>query len=284
MINKDNTDYFADLQSDLNSAPVGKPKGEEYKETCLQCMGSGLYRGPSRYGSSCFLCKGKGYRIFKSKPEVRAKNKAKSAAKKKAEAERKAAELASKIMTFYKSNEELVDFIDNNRGWSSFYASLWNGLNQFGSLTDGQIQSVKKAMEKSKQPKVADTNISGEGFTKLLAGFNAARESGLKWPKLRIDNIEFTAAGQNSKNPGCLYVKRSSIYIGKITKEGEYFKGRDATADDVSLIERIGRDPFAEAVAYGRRTGNCACCGRELTNAESVALGIGPICAGRFGW
>lgn len=35
-----------------------------------------------------------------------------------------------------------------------------------------------------------------------------------------------------------------------------------------------------EAAAYGRRTGRCMCCGRTLTNPESIAAGIGPICAG----
>jgi hypothetical protein len=37
-------------------------------------------------------------------------------------------------------------------------------------------------------------------------------------------------------------------------------------------------------VAYGKRTGACSCCGRELTNGESIDRGIGPICAEKYGW
>lgn len=37
------------------------------------------------------------------------------------------------------------------------------------------------------------------------------------------------------------------------------------------------------AVAYGKRTGRCGICGRELTDPASIAAGIGPICAQRFG-
>jgi len=37
-----------------------------------------------------------------------------------------------------------------------------------------------------------------------------------------------------------------------------------------------------EAKAYGRKTGSCYMCGRELTKQESIDAGIGPICAGKF--
>ena len=34
----------------------------------------------------------------------------------------------------------------------------------------------------------------------------------------------------------------------------------------------------SEAQEFGKRTGTCVCCGRELTNEESRNLGIGPVC------
>lgn len=37
-----------------------------------------------------------------------------------------------------------------------------------------------------------------------------------------------------------------------------------------------------EAAAFGKETGRCCCCARKLTNPESIAAGIGPICAGRL--
>jgi len=39
---------------------------------------------------------------------------------------------------------------------------------------------------------------------------------------------------------------------------------------------------LAQAKAIGHETGHCVMCGRELTVPESVAAGIGPVCAKKF--
>lgn len=38
-----------------------------------------------------------------------------------------------------------------------------------------------------------------------------------------------------------------------------------------------------EAAKFGHTTGTCLVCARTLTDPESVARGIGPVCASRFG-
>jgi hypothetical protein len=85
-------------------------------------------------------------------------------------------------------------------------------------------------------------------------------------------------------NVGCIYVKQDGCYMGKITLAGEF---RPAYGiDPASVIEALNnaqQDPTAAAIAFGRETGNCSCCGRELTKADSIALGIGPICLDRLG-
>ena len=48
------------------------------------------------------------------------------------------------------------------------------------------------------------------------------------------------------------------------------------------VLLAISVDPEAAARRYGRELGVCGVCGRTLTNSESRAAGIGPICAGRF--
>lgn len=48
-------------------------------------------------------------------------------------------------------------------------------------------------------------------------------------------------------------------------------------------VRALLADPHAAAVTYGRTTGRCAICGRRLTDPVSIAAGIGPICAARFG-
>lgn len=39
-----------------------------------------------------------------------------------------------------------------------------------------------------------------------------------------------------------------------------------------------------EAAEFGHTHGYCMMCGRLLTNEESIAAGIGPVCAGKMGW
>ena len=39
-----------------------------------------------------------------------------------------------------------------------------------------------------------------------------------------------------------------------------------------------------DAARFGLLTGVCACCGRTLTDPESIARGIGPVCARNRGW
>ena len=73
-------------------------------------------------------------------------------------------------------------------------------------------------------------------------------------------------------------------YLGKITPEDKFLRSRDCTDADAEVVARVAADPAAAATAHGHEYGQCSCCGRELTNPESVARGIGPICADRWGW
>lgn len=68
-----------------------------------------------------------------------------------------------------------------------------------------------------------------------------------------------------------LYAMRFDPKKGWVYERGVV---RKLTSDDRATLEK--------AQEYGRRTKRCAVCGRLLTNAESVARGIGPICAQAF--
>lgn len=50
------------------------------------------------------------------------------------------------------------------------------------------------------------------------------------------------------------------------------------------ILSEIGKDARAASIAYGREIGACGVCGRTLTDAESRANGIGPVCAENIGW
>jgi hypothetical protein len=50
----------------------------------------------------------------------------------------------------------------------------------------------------------------------------------------------------------------------------------------LAVLTLIAADPEAAASLFGHEYGRCGICGRGLTNDESRARGIGPVCARRF--
>jgi hypothetical protein len=51
-----------------------------------------------------------------------------------------------------------------------------------------------------------------------------------------------------------------------------------------TILSKIAADAPGAAARYGHEIGACGLCGRTLTNDESRARGIGPICAAKAGW
>lgn len=73
---------------------------------------------------------------------------------------------------------------------------------------------------------------------------------------------------------GYTFVKRQS--------GGNYINVRGNEAQDI--LHAIAADPNQAMRMYGILLGKCGHCGRALTDAESRAAGIGPVCAGKMGW
>ena len=51
-----------------------------------------------------------------------------------------------------------------------------------------------------------------------------------------------------------------------------------------ALLTYIGNHAAECSAAYGHLTTRCGLCNRVLSDTESIARGIGPICAGKVGW
>lgn len=52
----------------------------------------------------------------------------------------------------------------------------------------------------------------------------------------------------------------------------------------MKLLKEEHKMTLEQAKEYGALYGTCCVCGRTLTNEESIAAGIGPICAEKGGW
>ena len=142
-------------------------------------------------------------------------------------------------------------------------------------------------------PTIAKPDAPAHRFAELAEAVNTMQAAANEAAAMKGKNagkitLRFVGASVSSviqgPNVGCLYVKDGGAYMGKITQAGEF---RPAYGVDPSgVIEALAeaqKDPTAAAIAYGRETGSCSCCGRELTNEVSIALGIGPICLERMG-
>lgn len=258
-----------------------------FAERCPKCNGSGMWRGYTGRGGRCFTCKGKGQREFKTSPEARAKSRENAAARKvRAADEWKAA------------NPDAWRWIANRSASFGFAASMSQAIDKYGHLTDGQLAAVERCIvsdatkaerDEARRQQWEAERLAREAAAPVVSvaaietAFSNAYGNGVKWPKLRLDTFVFSPAGANSKNAGAIYIKEGSTYLGKVM-DGKFQRVRDCDDATETRIVAVCADPNAAAIAYGRRFGSCCVCGRELTNKASIDAGIGPICAGRFGF
>lgn len=272
----------------VNRAPVDfKPVTDRlFTENCPKCGGSGLYRAPSSHGSRCFKCGGSGRLTFKNSPEKRATARANSQAKKVAKIEQRRAERDEQATAFLAANQDIAQWLDQ-AGDFGFAVSMRGALAQWGSLTPNQAAACRRLADKRAQAVTERTareaNAQEVNAGALEAAFaNAAKTN--KRVALWIGTVRIAPAKPGSKWEGSLYVvdRGSDSYLGRVTA-GRFVPSRDGSARETEVLGILA-DPKGAAVKHGKLTGACSVCNRTLTDANSVAAGIGPICAEKFGW
>ncbi len=168
-----------------------------------------------------------------------------------------------------------------NDGFATFARSLHQQLFKKGDLTDRQWETVKNGIErqrawqrKREQEREVLEQSDGVDLRDLPSGTYAVPNGDTRL-KLRVKHV---AAG---KWAGWTFVDDGAEY-GHRQKYGyarpeEFYHGKVE-----EQLRKICADPLEAAKEYGRITGTCGVCGKKLENPESVAAGIGPICAGKF--
>ena len=182
------------------------------------------------------------------------------------------------------SEQQIIAGLNYVKGWNEFAASLVNqGYRSGGHLTDRQWLAGERMLAKLEANKQrAETMSVDVSVGKIEDLLNTAMGNGMKRPVFRAKGLSLSFAGANSVNAGAVYVKAGGEYQGKIMG-GKFMPARAWEDDTSEKLLAIAADPRGSAIDYGRETGQCACCGRTLTNAESIDLGIGPICAEKWG-
>ena len=260
---------------------TSKAKAKE-RFPCNVCSGTGLYQGHRRHQakSHCFACRGKGY--FETSQGDRMKAKAQRF-------QRKASNLSDAQDGFNDQNPGLIGDLRKLTDWNSFAGSLVQQFAERGGLSDKQVDSARrmlaKVANKQEARAVERAERQASAPTIDLTGIRRMFElaaSQLKKPVYRAEGLILSLAPNHGKNPGAIYVKAGHDYQGKVI-ETSFHASYGAASTTLPSLLKIAADPLEAAVAYGRETGTCACCGRQLTDPKSVERGIGPVCAKTWG-
>lgn len=278
--------------TEVRTAPVAAPASyvqPTYTEVCSKCRGTGRFTGWSgRTFGECFTCKGKGRFEYKTSPEARAQKRQQAAPR----AERLEADAWA---IFKEQNPAVGAWIEARRASFDFAAKMYDAATRFGGLTAGQTEAVErciardaaKAAERAERAQAAP-QADTAGVDRLKASFDRAvayaAEKGLtmRTPKITIGGVTISPAKASGKNPGALYVKAGTTYLGKI-QDGRLFAARECTTEQEKQVLSFIADPAEAAKVYGQTTGVCCVCNATLKSKWKLA-GIGPICAEKMGW
>ncbi len=119
--------------------------------------------------------------------------------------------------------------------------------------------------------------VSGLDLSGLPSGYFAVPDGDTRL------KVHIQQGKPGTKWDGYTFVKDGATYGEFQSKRyGMQRPGQAYNGGIQDQLTIIAADPKAAAVAYGRLVGRCGICGAKLENADSVAAGIGPICAQGF--
>jgi len=288
-----NTDFFpADAldeaitnASEVRATAARAPAGYTPMnwEPCTRCRGT----GQTRWGI-CFKCKGARGQNFKTSAAERAANRQQAAQR----TERKA---DAAWAAFAAQHADVAAWIEAKKATFEFAAKMYDAVARFGDITTGQREACLRCLEKdrARQAQAAERaqaapQADAAGINRLKASFDRAKahaaKNGLsmRTPKITIGGITISPAKADGKNPGALYVKGGSTYLGKI-QNGRLFASRECSTEQEKQVLAFIADPAEAAKVYGQTTGICCVCNATLRSKWKNA-GIGPVCAEKMGW
>jgi len=260
----------------------------EFAERCLKCRGTGRFVSYSgRALGECFACKGRGSKTFKTAPEARAQARQRTVVAKAGVVADHQAELKWLSDTLAR-RDRLPE------GYATMLADFQTRLLGGHELSDGQMAVIVKGMARSAQ--WAAERVQKQAEQAVALDVTAIRTVLQSRKKVMVALFTFSLAPAHGNNPGAIYVKDNGQYVGKIARDASTFApGRDFDQSRLPALVEAMSDPAKAVKADAARRAKmlledptmsipCGCCGLTLTNPESIARGIGPICAGKWGF
>lgn len=203
---------------------------------------------------------------------------------------------------------ELADLRANTvnlAGGDLDFANSLLGQARTRTLSDKQMFHVRRLARvnnpviEATEALVRTMDVSASNKSNLFSGVRALFDRNIERGAKRLAiRLEFQDGDETYKLRVSLATDRKRLhvaepdagidmpgrYFGFIDANGEFHKSARTPQNDgvIKALGELDADPMATALEYGRKTGECCVCGRELTNGVSVAEGIGPICSGRL--
>lgn len=115
------------------------------------------------------------------------------------------------------------------------------------------------------------TSTQATRFT-MPPGRYALNTDGREWKFYQVDQPK------DGRWKGYTFIKRL------IGAPGDYKKLDMSPATRMAALSDIERDPRQAMINYGLQSGVCGRCSSPLSDPESLARGLGPICANKDGW
>lgn len=275
----DLSDIIADHENNVSTGNYVTPKAKAETFPCESCGGTGFYRGArvQQMKTHCFACKGKGYFKLSYADRLKAR---------KSTQDRKARFVNEAKDLFLADNAAILARMIEIQSWNSFAQSLVEQFNSKGFWSENQIAAAHRIDAKiAATTEIRNTEKAEKSgtvdMTAIEKMFETAVGNGLKRPKFVAEGLKISLAPATGANAGALYIVRDDVYQGKV-KGGEFMAVSSAQADTVNILIEIAKNPSESARMYGKRTGMCCCCSRELTDSISIEMGIGPICAKKW--
>ncbi len=165
----------------------------------------------------------------------------------------------------------------------NFGRSLHKQYMERGSLSPKQWYYVDVILERAKNPVPAE--VPADNLHGLMASAPG------RYPKIRMntDNgkLVISRAGANARFPGSLNLTDGrpfgdNEWYGRIVT-GIFQTSKKCASWVVAIVQGLESDPEGTAANYGRLSGNCCFCGRDLEDERSTSVGYGPVCADKWG-
>lgn len=273
-------DYTAHAQ-DFSDRTLKTTTRQRVEIRCDKCRGTGtFYSYSGRAVGRCFACNGTG-KILRAAGYEQAK--AARQERKDRLAREQMEAVATAIGKFAEAMPDVFNWIQANTQTFSFAASLNDALARSGTLTEGQINGVRKCLARDAERAQAQAEATAQAVAanpdaldiSPLNGYYAVPDGATRL-KLRVKH-----PGKNSRFHGWIFVDDGAVY-GQNRKYGSQRPGALYQGQVQDQLRAILANPLEAQIAYGKLTGVCGVCGRPLEDAESVAAGIGPICRSRL--